>query len=65
VTGTWNGAIFPLKWLAQGMRSVFLPDPFAHRSPAGAGSCELRASSWRYAPWSADPVHADVPLDAP
>ena len=23
------GEVFPLKWLAQGMRSVFLPDRFA------------------------------------
>jgi ABC-2 type transport system permease protein len=25
------GAVFPLKWLAQGMRSVFLPASFAHQ----------------------------------
>jgi ABC-2 type transport system permease protein len=29
-------ALFPLKWLAQGMRSVFLPDAFAVAEPAGA-----------------------------
>jgi ABC-2 type transport system permease protein len=29
-------AIFPLKWLTQGMRSVFLPDSFAVNEPAGA-----------------------------
>ncbi len=28
-------AIFPLKWLTQGMRSVFLPDTFATREIAG------------------------------
>ena len=28
------GAVFPLKWMAQGLRSVFLPDTAA---PAGAG----------------------------
>jgi ABC-2 type transport system permease protein len=28
-------AIFPLKWLTQGMRSVFLPDSFATREVAG------------------------------
>jgi ABC-2 type transport system permease protein len=28
-------AIFPLKWLTQGMRSVFLPDSFATREIAG------------------------------
>jgi ABC-2 type transport system permease protein len=27
-------AIFPLKWLTQGMRSVFLPDSFAMKEPA-------------------------------
>ncbi|CAB5239917.1 unannotated protein [freshwater metagenome] len=29
-------AIFPLKWLTQGMRSVFLPDTFAAREVAGS-----------------------------
>jgi ABC-2 type transport system permease protein len=29
-------ALFPLKWLAQGMRSVFLPDSFAQREVAGS-----------------------------
>jgi ABC-2 type transport system permease protein len=29
-------AIFPLKWIAQGMRSVFLPDSFAASEMAGA-----------------------------
>jgi ABC-2 type transport system permease protein len=28
-------AVFPLKWLCQGMRSVFLPDSFAIRESAG------------------------------
>jgi ABC-2 type transport system permease protein len=28
-------AIFPLKWLTQGMRSVFLPDSFATREIVG------------------------------
>ncbi len=28
-------AIFPLKWMAQGLRSVFLPDSFAAVEPAG------------------------------
>jgi len=27
-------AIFPLKWLTQGMRSVFLPDSFAKQEVA-------------------------------
>jgi ABC-2 type transport system permease protein len=30
------GALFPLKWLAQGMRSVFLPDAFAANEVAGS-----------------------------
>jgi len=29
-------ALFPLKWLTQGMRSVFLPDELAAQEPAGA-----------------------------
>jgi len=33
-------ALFPLKWLCQGMRSVFLPDAFMYTEPAG--SWELR-----------------------
>jgi ABC-2 type transport system permease protein len=28
-------AIFPLKWMTQGARSVFLPDSFATREVAG------------------------------
>ncbi|GAA5182397.1 ABC transporter permease [Rugosimonospora acidiphila] len=30
------GALFPLKWIAQGYRSVFLPDSFAAQEPAHA-----------------------------
>jgi ABC-2 type transport system permease protein len=29
-------ALFPLKWMCQGMRSVFLPDSFAASEPAGS-----------------------------
>jgi ABC-2 type transport system permease protein len=29
-------AIFPLKWMAQGLRSVFLPDALAAEEPAGS-----------------------------
>lgn len=29
-------SVFPLKWLAQGMRSVFLPDAFANAEPSGS-----------------------------
>jgi ABC-2 type transport system permease protein len=35
---TWMqsvAAIFPLKWMTQGMRSVFLPDGYARQEPAG------------------------------
>jgi ABC-2 type transport system permease protein len=35
---TWMqkfASLFPLKWLCQGMRSVFLPDTFASQEPAG------------------------------
>lgn len=28
-------AVFPLKWMTQGMRSVFLPDAAAATEPAG------------------------------
>jgi ABC-2 type transport system permease protein len=28
-------AVFPLKWMAQGLRSVFLPDVMAASEPAG------------------------------
>jgi ABC-2 type transport system permease protein len=30
------GAVFPLKWLSQGMRSVFLPDSFAAQEVGGS-----------------------------
>jgi ABC-2 type transport system permease protein len=33
-------ALFPLKWLCQGMRSVFLPDRFQSREPAGSWELE-------------------------
>jgi ABC-2 type transport system permease protein len=29
-------SVFPLKWLAQGMRSVFLPDGFEVNEPGGS-----------------------------
>lgn len=29
-------AVFPLKWMCQGMRAVFLPDGFAAQEPAGS-----------------------------
>ena len=29
-------ALFPLKWMAQGLRSVFLPDALAAEEPAGS-----------------------------
>jgi ABC-2 type transport system permease protein len=30
------GALFPLKWMCQGIRSVFLPDSFQAQEPAGS-----------------------------
>jgi ABC-2 type transport system permease protein len=36
-------AVFPLKWMAQGMRSVFLPDSFAITEPAGGWELGLTA----------------------
>lgn len=30
------GAVFPLKWMTQGMRSVFLPDSYLAQEPAGS-----------------------------
>jgi ABC-2 type transport system permease protein len=42
-------AFFPLKWMAQGMRSVFLPDSFAAREAAGSwelGRVALVLGAW-------------------
>ena len=42
-------ALFPLKWLCQGMRSVFLPDKFQARELAGSwelGRCALVLAVW-------------------
>jgi ABC-2 type transport system permease protein len=42
-------AVFPLKWMAQGMRSVFLPDAFAANEAAGTwelGRVALMLSVW-------------------
>ena len=38
-------ALFPLKWMAQGLRSVFLPDALAAQEPAGS------PGSWAGWPW--------------
>lgn len=43
------GALFPLKWLAQGMRSVFLPDAF--RSQEVTGSWQLPQTALVLAAW--------------
>jgi ABC-2 type transport system permease protein len=43
-------ALFPLKWLCQGMRSVFLPDRFQTREPAG--SWELQRVALVLLVWS-------------
>ena len=42
-------ALFPLKWMCQGMRSVFLPDSFAAREAAGSwelGRVALVLAGW-------------------
>lgn len=49
---TWMqdiGAVFPLKWLAQGMRSVFLPD--AARTAEVGGSWQLPQTALVLAAW--------------
>jgi ABC-2 type transport system permease protein len=43
---TWMqnlASLFPLKWMAQGMRSVFLPDDFAAQEAAGSWQLEFVA----------------------
>lgn len=43
------GAIFPLKWMCQGIRSVFLPDVFQTQEPAGSwehGKIALVLLAW-------------------
>jgi ABC-2 type transport system permease protein len=37
-------SVFPLKWMAQGMRAVFLPDSFAAAEPSGAWDLGLVAA---------------------
>ncbi|MSW65141.1 MAG: ABC transporter permease, partial [Actinobacteria bacterium] len=42
-------AVFPLKWMAQGLRSVFLPDVLAAQEPAGSwelGRVALVLTAW-------------------
>ncbi len=49
---TWMqqvAAVFPLKWMTQGMRSVFLPDAAAAAEPAGSwehGTTALVLAAW-------------------
>jgi ABC-2 type transport system permease protein len=43
------GAVFPLKWMCQGIRSVFLPDSFQSQEPAGSwehGKIALVLLAW-------------------
>jgi ABC-2 type transport system permease protein len=43
------GALFPLKWMCQGMRSVFLPEAFATQEPGGSwelGRVALVLGAW-------------------
>lgn len=42
-------AVFPLKWMCQGMRAVFLPDSFVAQEPAGSwelGRVALVLAAW-------------------
>jgi ABC-2 type transport system permease protein len=42
-------ALFPLKWMCQGMRAVFLPDAFGSQEPAGSyelGKVALVLAAW-------------------
>ncbi|WP_442935120.1 ABC transporter permease [Micromonospora sp. CPCC 206061] len=42
-------ALFPLKWMCQGLRSVFLPESFAAQEPAGSwelGKVALILTAW-------------------
>ena len=42
-------ALFPLKWMCQGLRSVFLPDSFAGQEPGGSwelGKVALVLTAW-------------------
>ena len=59
-------SFFPLKWMAQGMRSVFLPEQAAALEPAG----QLGARAHRAGPGGLDSgrigaVREDVPLAVP
>ena len=59
-------ALFPLKWLCQGMRSVFLPDSFQRQELAG--SWELGRIALVLALWSVAALRAGaavLPLAAP
>ena len=38
-------SVFPLKWMAQGMRGVFLPDSFANLERSGSRDFPLIALS--------------------
>ena len=41
-----GGALFPLKWMCQGMRAVFLPDAFSARRRPAAGNSARSPWSW-------------------
>ena len=66
---TWMqniAAIFPLKWLTQGMRSVFLPDTF--EAAEASGSWQLSWVAVVLVIWTVDrgrALPAHVPLAAP
>lgn len=39
----WIAGLFPLRWVAQGLRSVFLPDPYKYAEPGMDWQLELAA----------------------
>ena len=39
----WVAGIFPLRWIAQGLRSVFLPDPYRYAEPGMSWQLEIAA----------------------
>ena len=57
-------SVFPLKWIAQGMRSVFFPDDWQSQEMAGiVGARPHRAGPRRLAGRRSGRVRPDLPLD--
>ena len=47
----WVAGVFPLRWVAQGLRSVFLPDGYKYAEPGMTGSWSLGRSCWACGSW--------------